>query len=78
MKVNNSEIKTVDWNYAVSNEGIYRVGSSTVSFLINLGDGCILFYSKVVDLLEQADSDSWLYSKFTLLPNATLIFDVKE
>ena len=82
MKVNdfpNEEIKTVDWNYVVSNEGIYEWIDDSRVYVVNVDslEGVVLVYNTPTQTLEVADT-SWHDDHFIPLPNATLIFDVKE
>ena len=81
MKVNNKpalEVKAVDYEYVTKNMGIYKCKPSGNTFLINIGNGCTLYYSVDDEVLEPADYDAWYKTEFIPLPNATLIFDVKE
>ncbi len=81
MKVNNKpavEVKIVDCEYVIKNEGIYKYKPSADTYLVNLGTDCVLYYSARVGVLEPLFHDNWRGCEFIPLPNATLIFDVKE
>lgn len=77
MKVNDfPNVKTVDWDYVVSNEGIYEYADDGRVYLVNV-DGVVLVYNSLAQTLTVADT-SWHDDHFIPLPNATLLFDVKE
>ena len=82
MKVNNNlvvKVETVvDYEYVTKNTGIYKYKQDGDTFLINIGNGCTLYYSVSDGFLEPADEKAWSGYTFVSLPNATLIFDVKE
>ena len=80
MKVNDfPKVKTVDWDYVVSNEGIYEYADDSRVYVVNVGslEDVVLVYNVSAQTLTVADT-SWHGEHFIPLPNATLIFDVKE
>ena len=81
MKVNNKpavEVKTVDYEYVIKNEGIYKYKPRVDDYVVNLGTDCVLYYSACKGVLEPLFHTDWRGCEFISLPNATLIFDVKE
>lgn len=81
MKVNNKpavEVKAANYKYVTENMGIYKNKVDGSIFLITIGNGHTLYYSVDDEVLEPADYDAWYKTEFIPLPNATLIFDVRE
>ena len=77
MKVNNTEVETVDWKHVTKNEGIYKSKKFSSDYLISL-DGVVVYYCSSGQWIDCADDLAWQKEEFISLPNATLIFDVKE
>ena len=53
MKVNNTQVETVDWYYVVSNEGIYEYADDSRVYVVNVGslEDVVLVYKRIADWL---------------------------